>query len=261
MIGCNVRTVNGEHIADIDIPSSQGSITVQSKGASKADALHQAALIAEHIANDPILMAVLPPGVPAAILATKKLASAAKLGGSALKSLWHTLRGPGKKRLAKVLHTEQQQMAVADVGWPFHHKKKKKPTPRQGDHRAGARGGFFASIPKAAAAARARAAMAPPPPDAGPRSSSTYDPAQDPYGGQDPYAQDYGSQYAQPTYGQAAQDPYAQYGYQQPQDPQSDWANQQFAAAQAGQGQYAGPSSDSWEAQQADADGDGGDGY
>jgi hypothetical protein len=83
-----------------------GVITIGAFGDTKADALHKATVIAERIASDPVLQAILPPGTMAAIQATKKLSTAAKRGSRALRGLWRRIRGPGKQRLAKALHAE-----------------------------------------------------------------------------------------------------------------------------------------------------------
>jgi hypothetical protein len=87
-----------------------GVITIGAFGDTKADALHKASVIAERIASDPVLQAILPPGTMAAIQATKKLSTAAKRGSKALRSLWRKIRGPGKKRLVKALHKEAAQL-------------------------------------------------------------------------------------------------------------------------------------------------------
>lgn len=84
-------------------------ITVAGVGGSKADALHKAALIAEHITNDPIISALLPPQARAAIVATKKLASAAKQGSRVFRSVWRRFHGPGVQRLARALHDESMK--------------------------------------------------------------------------------------------------------------------------------------------------------
>lgn len=81
-------------------------ITVGAFGSSQADALHKAALIAERIANDPIMAAILPPQARAAIVATKKLASAAKRGSRFFRHMWKRFNGPGIQRVARALHDE-----------------------------------------------------------------------------------------------------------------------------------------------------------
>lgn len=83
-----------------------GVIAVGAFGSSQADALHKAALIAERIANDPIISAILPPQARTAIIATKKLAGAAKRGSRFFRQMWKRYQGPGIKRVAKALHDE-----------------------------------------------------------------------------------------------------------------------------------------------------------
>lgn len=83
-----------------------GIITVGAFGSSQADALHKASLIAERIVNDPIMSAIIPPQARTAILATKKLAGAAKQGSRFFRKMWRRYQGPGIKRVAKALHDE-----------------------------------------------------------------------------------------------------------------------------------------------------------
>lgn len=114
-------------VGAIDMPSAApGRVSVVASGNSKAEALARAALIAERIASDPVMSALLPPGALPAIKAAKVLASAANRGPHALRSLMRRIRGPGKLRLAEVLHVEATE-ADREVGWnPFRRKSKKK---------------------------------------------------------------------------------------------------------------------------------------
>jgi hypothetical protein len=121
---------------DIDT-AAPGRVTVAAIGDDRADALAKASLIAEHIAQDPILSALMPPQALVAIKAAKGLSAAAKRGTRTLKRFWGRLRGPGKRRLAAALHDDAK---VADlelgfvhpdeVGWGvrslFKRKRKKK---------------------------------------------------------------------------------------------------------------------------------------
>lgn len=99
------RQVGGLEIAEVSFPASgaEGRITCGAVGDTKADALHRASLLAERIASDPVLSALMPPQAKAAIAAAKALGGAAARGLPALRSIWGKLRGKGKKRLAAAL--------------------------------------------------------------------------------------------------------------------------------------------------------------
>lgn len=105
-------------IGSIEIPTVvPGKVVAACIGDDKADALQKAAVLAERIASDPVMQALMPPGALPAIRAARALASAAQAGSAPLRSLWGKLRGPGKRRLAKVLHAEAvKHERVADVG-------------------------------------------------------------------------------------------------------------------------------------------------
>lgn len=108
---------------DIEIPGGPGRMTVAAVGDDRADALGRAALVAERIVSDPIMQALMPPQALVAIKAAKGLSAAAKRGSHVLRHFWGKLKGPGKKRLAAVLHkeaTEREAEAGSNVsGWPY----------------------------------------------------------------------------------------------------------------------------------------------
>lgn len=124
---------------DIEIPGGPGHMRVAAVGDDRADALGRAALIAERIASDPVMRALMPPQAIVAIKAAKGLSAAAKRGSHVLRHFWGQLRGPGKKRLASVLHAEavkREQGAGVDVSGyelglrnPFRRKKKRRVPP------------------------------------------------------------------------------------------------------------------------------------
>lgn len=114
-----LSTVDGAPSARLSFPTTHGAIVVGAVGSSRAGALHNAAMIAEQIASDPVLSALLPPGALPAIMAAKKLGQAAKAGLPALKALWSTLHGPGKKRLAAALASDASPDEHAEVGGFF----------------------------------------------------------------------------------------------------------------------------------------------
>lgn len=73
-----------------------GPIAVKARGGSPAQAIAQAADLADKLVGNPVIAAVMPPGTRAAVQATKLIA---KHGPAALKKL----TGPGAQRLANVL--------------------------------------------------------------------------------------------------------------------------------------------------------------
>lgn len=107
---------DGTVIGACHIPTAGGVITVAGIGDSKTEALAKAALIAERIATDPVLSAVLPPGTLAAIRVTKGLAAASAQGVRTLHSFWKRLQGPGKQRLANALATDHGVSDLGEVG-------------------------------------------------------------------------------------------------------------------------------------------------
>jgi len=112
----NIKPYRGGYVGSIAAaaPGVPGVVRVSAIGASRADALANAALLAERIASDPVMAAILPPGTANAIKAAKGLAAAAIRGPRTLRRFWGGLRGNGERRLAKALHVESSQ--VAEVG-------------------------------------------------------------------------------------------------------------------------------------------------
>lgn len=82
------------------VPGGGGAI-VQARGATRADALGKAAVIARQALESPALQALLPPGAGVALKAAGALAKAAKVGklGAAVSRF----TGPAMRRLGKVL--------------------------------------------------------------------------------------------------------------------------------------------------------------
>ena len=89
-------------------------IQVGAVGDSGADALLKAGAVVDRIMSDPVMQAILPPQAVVAVKTAKQLASAAKQGGKALRSLWGKIRGKGKKRLAKALAKSTPSSGVRD---------------------------------------------------------------------------------------------------------------------------------------------------
>lgn len=102
-------------VGAIEIPTSgvPGRVVVASLGDDKADALLKASVLAQRIASDPLVNALLPPNAMANIRAARALARAAQAGPAPLRRLWSRLRGPGKQRLAQALHKEAAQVETA----------------------------------------------------------------------------------------------------------------------------------------------------
>lgn len=99
-----------------DIVGADQSIEVGAVGASPADAILNASAMADRIMSDPIVRALVPPQVTAAIAATKLSAVAAKKGLKAVKGLWGRLRG--KKKAKKQLATMHRAQTKARRGAP-----------------------------------------------------------------------------------------------------------------------------------------------
>ena len=98
------RMPGGDFEGEIYLPligQNGACMPVKARGKTKADALHNAAGIAEQIASSPVLQAVLPPGASNAIGAVKMLSKYAKLGK--LDKAVGRLAGKGAKRLVKAL--------------------------------------------------------------------------------------------------------------------------------------------------------------
>jgi hypothetical protein len=74
---------------------------VTATGKSKASAVSRAAGLANQIATNPIVSALLPPGAGPALKVAGKLANAVKSGTA--KKYLKKLKGPGAKRLMKAL--------------------------------------------------------------------------------------------------------------------------------------------------------------
>jgi hypothetical protein len=154
-------------------PGAASAVTVTARGASATEALARAALVAEQIANDDIMMAVLPERSIAAIAAVKRLSLAAAEGPDALRDAWSEMRGPGRDRIARVLAREtMHESACEEVGFlPFAalaakygpgiaKAAYKKISSKVKERRAKKARAAAAARARAAAAARARAAAA-----------------------------------------------------------------------------------------------------
>lgn len=90
-----------------DVLGSDTGIVVSSVGADPASAMLNAAAMADRITSDPIVRALMPPQVQAAIMATKLSAAATKKGLKAVKGLWGRLRGKKKKKMLRTMATAQ----------------------------------------------------------------------------------------------------------------------------------------------------------
>ena len=99
---------DGQYLGAVEFDTYDGPITVGASGESQADALANAAGLAESIASNPVLQALLPPGTLLAIRSARTLGKAARAGGSALKGALSRLRGPGKRRLGRQLAKEER---------------------------------------------------------------------------------------------------------------------------------------------------------
>lgn len=109
------RLKGGYVIGSLRIPTECGAVNVQAVGGTKAEALMRAATIAQRIAEDPVMRALMPPQARAAIVAAKVLSVAARQGPAHLRRLWRHMKGPGKKRLAAALVEEAQKAEVSGI--------------------------------------------------------------------------------------------------------------------------------------------------
>jgi len=108
---------DGVYLADVGVDTEDGEIIARASGPDGAAALDRAAAIADRIVNDPIMSALIPPQAKLGVESAKLLAGAAQAGADVLSSLWSRLRGPGKKRLAKVLlETTHGEHRLSGVG-------------------------------------------------------------------------------------------------------------------------------------------------
>jgi hypothetical protein len=94
-------------VGSITLDTPHGAMAITALGPSQASALTRAALLAEYIAGDPTMMAMLPRNTISAIAAIKRLSTAAMMGPEEFQEAWQELRGPGQERLARALHIEQ----------------------------------------------------------------------------------------------------------------------------------------------------------
>lgn len=102
-------------IGSIEIPTMvPGKVVAACMGDDRADALKKASVLAERIATDPVMQALMPPEALPAIRAARALATAAQAGSGPLRALWGRLRGPGKQRLARALHAEAVKLEKAE---------------------------------------------------------------------------------------------------------------------------------------------------
>lgn len=185
----------GTCVGEIEVPrtDTDEAVIVRANAPSGAQALTAAADLADTLLANPLLAAVVPPQAHVAIAATRELANAAAAGGGLLRSLWKSIKGPGKKRLAKAL-MRTTPVYVSDVGATVVRDHRKRP--------------------------RRSITMGPSRPRTPQQSQYPYPP--DPYGG-------YYGGYPPPGYGGYPQqgyggyDPYAGYGYPQPGYPQQQY--------------------------------------
>ena len=120
------RADNGLHVATVglDCGSVPGRIYASAVGDTSAAALSKAASIAEQIASDPTVQALIPPQALAAIKVAKKLASYARRGPRMLRRAWGFL-SPKSKRLAKEL-VKEVAPSTEDVGSAFSNAMRRK---------------------------------------------------------------------------------------------------------------------------------------
>lgn len=112
------RRGDGVCVGEIGVPRDDDDedVLIRAEAPDGATALTQAANLADTLLQDPLLSAVVPPQAKLAIAATRHLAEAAQVGGGLLRSLWKSIKGPGKRRLAKALMRTTQNVRLSDIG-------------------------------------------------------------------------------------------------------------------------------------------------
>jgi len=95
------RLADGSFRGVVVLPTGPKGLAVRAKAKTKEDALHRAAVVAQAVADNPLVSAALPPGTAVAVKAIGFLAksSAAGVLGDAMKKV----TGEGAKRLADAL--------------------------------------------------------------------------------------------------------------------------------------------------------------
>lgn len=94
----------GKWVATVGWRGKSYEVTVRALGDSTVAAAERATALAKQIAANPVMRALLPPQAAAAIRVGGALAKIARKGGvPALRAAFNKLRGPGARRLAKVL--------------------------------------------------------------------------------------------------------------------------------------------------------------
>lgn len=94
----------GRWVATVGWRGKSYEVTVRALGDSTVAAAERATALAKQIASNPVLRALLPPQAAAAIRVGGALAKIARKGGvPALRAAFKRLKGPGAKRLARVL--------------------------------------------------------------------------------------------------------------------------------------------------------------
>jgi len=99
-----LQRYRGAYVGAIDMTCANvpGRVSAIAVGATRADALAKAALVAERIASDPVMAEIIPPQAMAAIKVAKGLASAARRGLPTLRRAWSFLSPKGKKLAAQL---------------------------------------------------------------------------------------------------------------------------------------------------------------
>lgn len=125
------RRPDGTCVGEIGVPrDDDDEFVVRGEGPDGAAALMQAANLADTLLQDPLLAAVIPPQATVAIAATRHLAEAAQVGGGILSRLWRSIKGPGKKRLAKALMRTTPQHIQLGATVVRDHRTQPRPRPR-----------------------------------------------------------------------------------------------------------------------------------
>lgn len=203
-------------VGEVEIPTEDGPITVQSSGVTGGDALTRAVDTAQQIMDDPAVAPFVPPQARAAVAGARVLAKAAQAGGGILHSLFGRLNGGNKRNLVrKLLETSRggsQTVHVSGLGALSigattvrdHRKPRRRVTSQSQPY-----GGY------------------PPPYGGYPQDPYAYPPY---YGGGGQPSYPPGYQGYPPYGGYPPVDPYGGYGQYAPVDPWAQWAGYGWGA-------------------------------
>lgn len=111
------RAPRGGYVGCVEVETGAfpGKLMSVAKGITKAQALRRAASLAERVAQDPVMRAIMPEAALSAIQTAKTLAAAAQEGPRTLAAYLDGVHTPEAARLASVLAKETARKATREV--------------------------------------------------------------------------------------------------------------------------------------------------